>query len=411
LAQTYGFFNSDIVEGRPDRPYDASEFAKYFSAFIGNGVFAHNLNELKPVSNQTSMTIKIQSGRAYVNGYWFESDEDVIVSFDGNVGQASSRYDGVVVTFDFTNRQAQIEVVKGTTATSYEIGKQNVYNNLSRTETKYQLCLAIVKIPENASTYSIDTTDIYDVRAEMYCGWVIGLVDQIDSSTIVTQLQAEFDAWFQNMKDQLSSDAAGSLQNQINSQAETMATLANNILMLEQRVESNYNEIDTLRQNVVYLSPFTLFEKTSGASGYIQLNRSMSEFNELEIYFMDNNSKTTNVVRVSNLGVDKQIVLSLIGDVNNYATYIRRATYILAENSLELKENSESITSIAKYATSETGECATKITYGQGQYVKITKVVGLGDKNYTPVVNNRSPILQTANITNKATAIVKEVEQ
>ena len=384
MAQTYGFFNADIVEGRPDRVYDASDFAKYFSAFIGNGVFAHNLNELKPVSNQTSMTIKIQSGRAYANGYWFESDEDVVVSFDGNVGANTPRYDGVVITFDFTNRQAQIEVVKGTTATSYEIGKQNVYNNLSRTETKYQLCLAIVKIPENASTYSIDATDIYDVRAEMYCGWVTGLVDQIDSSTIVTQLQAQFDVWFQNMKDQLSSDAAGNLQNEIDEQNEAMTNLANSLRVLEDKVNSNYGEIDTLRNNVTYLTPFTLFDKPVGATGYIQLNRSMSEFNELEIYFTDNNGTITNTLKVSKLEVGKELVLPLVGDEHNYTTYIRRATYILNENALILSEGSESLTTIARISSSATGECSTRITYGQGQYVKITKVVGLGDRNYEP---------------------------
>ena len=395
MAQHSGFFNSVIVEGQPDRPYSEEHFAKYFAAFIGDGVFAHNLNELKVVPSIVNMSVVVGSGRAFAKGYWYESDTEETFSFDSNSSSANPRWDAIAITFDFENRVTTMSVIKGINASSYEAGKKNIYDNVIRNNDAFQLIIAIIKIPANATTYGITTADIYDVRAEEYCGWVTGLVDQIDTSTIVEQMQASFDAWFQQMKDQLSSDAAGNLQNQID------AIYPNEIQPLEGVMEDMYGDIYELKQkmenvtkNANYLMPNILFESVSGASGTISFGASsVATYDKLEIYYTDNNFKTINCTTLYDPQNGKEMPLSLVGDENNYATYIRRATYAISDHGygMTLRENSESLTTIARKATSEIGECVTRITYGQaGQFVKILKVIGYGDIYYKPIAYNET---------------------
>ena len=276
MAQTSGFFNANIVEGVADRAYSAIDFAKYFAAFIGNGVFAHNLEELRVVPSSNNMQVIIKPGRAFCNGYWYNSDSNVAKQLTSNSSTTMSRWDAIVLNFNFSTRVAELSRITGSLASTYEAGKQAIYNGLSRDLTSlYQLCLAIVEVPKNASTYVVSAANIYDVRAEEYCGWVTGLVDQLDTSTIVTQLQAsfeawfetstaQFDAWFEAIEGQLSEDAAGNLQNQIS----------------------------VINQQILRLTPVTLYETPSDASGEwldghrIYFSQTPLDFDEITIHYL-----------------------------------------------------------------------------------------------------------------------------
>ena len=48
------------------------------------------------------------------------------------------------------------------------------------------------------------------------CGIVAGTISQIDATNLFAQFTAEFNTWFQTIKDQLSGDIAANLQLQIN---------------------------------------------------------------------------------------------------------------------------------------------------------------------------------------------------
>ena len=41
------FFNAELVDGEYDRIYLAEDYARYFSSFIGNGVFPNPSTNLK----------------------------------------------------------------------------------------------------------------------------------------------------------------------------------------------------------------------------------------------------------------------------------------------------------------------------------------------------------------------------
>ena len=80
MAEQSGFFDayaSTDSEGNVvyDRVYLAKSFAKYFASFIGNGVFGGKSNELMVQQKTTAdMSVKILSGQAWINGYWYENE-------------------------------------------------------------------------------------------------------------------------------------------------------------------------------------------------------------------------------------------------------------------------------------------------------------------------------------------------
>ncbi|MFC4652628.1 pyocin knob domain-containing protein [Lactococcus nasutitermitis] len=90
-----------------------------------------------------------------------------------------------------------------------------------QTADTYELQLAIITVPANAT--SISQANITDMRAdETVCGYSSPF-EQIETGDLLAQFKAELEAngivfseWFDKMKGQLSEDAAGNLQNQIN---------------------------------------------------------------------------------------------------------------------------------------------------------------------------------------------------
>ena len=202
------FFNAVLdSSGVPDRPYLAESFARYFGSFIGNGVFPTPSTNLQVVADSTSMDIALKAGKGWINGYFYENTEDLTL----NVGVADgvlNRIDRVVLRLDFINREIKAYVKKGTFASS------PVAPNLTRNSDMYELGIADIKI--NKGVTKIVQADITDLRQNNnYCGLVAGVLKQIDTTDLFKQFQSTFDIWFEHVKGQLSTDAAGNLQNQI----------------------------------------------------------------------------------------------------------------------------------------------------------------------------------------------------
>lgn len=202
------FFNAVLdSSGVPDRPYLAESFARYFGSFIGNGVFPTPSTNLQVVADSTSMDIALKAGKGWINGYFYENTEDLTL----NVAVADgvlNRIDRVVLRLDFINREIKAYVKKGTFASS------PVAPNLTRNSDMYELGIADIKV--NKGVTKIVQADITDLRQNNnYCGLVAGVLKQIDTTDLFAQFQSTFDIWFEAIKGQLSTDAAGNLQNQI----------------------------------------------------------------------------------------------------------------------------------------------------------------------------------------------------
>lgn len=196
MAQTSGFFNAQLNnQGEFDRVYLAEQFAAYFSNFIGNGVFAHLLNKFV-VTEGTGLSVNVGTGKAFCEGFWFESDAQETLSI-GLPNDLLNRKDNIVIRFDFENRETSIMVIQGEAAIS------PVAPDIVRTSLVFDLKIAEIFVA--ASSSSIVQKNITDTRSDnVVCGWVTGLVDQVDTSDLFLQYSAAYAQW----QNQMQSDEA-----------------------------------------------------------------------------------------------------------------------------------------------------------------------------------------------------------
>ncbi|MCI5630192.1 MAG: hypothetical protein MR346_11295 [Clostridium sp.] len=281
------FFNSiQASDGSYDREYLAEDFARYFASFIGNGVFPNPSTNLQVLSNN-DMTVSIDIGKAYINGYYYENTTKLVKTIDIADG-VLNRIDLVVLRLDFTNREIKTYVKKGTFASSPKA------QSLQRDSDMYELGIAEVHIDAGATT--ITQANITDLRLDSNsCGVVHGVVEQVDTTTIFNQFEAwykektseyesnmtskiteldsvsknkineldtavtskiakyetdmtasetnmetQFNTWFNNVKNKLDGDVATNLENQINE--------------IDTKVSSNTNKIETVQSQLNDLS-------------------------------------------------------------------------------------------------------------------------------------------------------------
>lgn len=205
MAEQSGFFNALKVGETYDRVYEASDFANYFSKFIGNGVFVNPTNQLKVVA-KSGLTVTVRKGNAYIDGYWYKLTEDMDITFNPNATGYNSNC-VVCCTLDIANRT--ISIVK----------KEGVSSILPVNDgSTHELVLCSIVLGVGVST--ITDAVITDRRPDdTYCGFVKGLVGQITTTELFLQFEKAFSEWFDSVKGQLSGDVAGNLQNQISAMA------------------------------------------------------------------------------------------------------------------------------------------------------------------------------------------------
>lgn len=206
MAEKSGFFNArETEEGTYDREYDAEQFAEYFANFVSNGVYVNPTNQLKVVFNGSPdkpFVVVVRKGKAYIDGYWYELTEDMEVTISANTKSYAIK-DVICCTLDKTERKVSIILKEDVTS------DMPVNNN-----TQHDLVLSTVLVQPNAP--KLNAEDITDKRPDKtYCGFVTGLIDQIDTTELFQQYDDAFQEWFNEMKGQLTEDAAGSLQTQI----------------------------------------------------------------------------------------------------------------------------------------------------------------------------------------------------
>lgn len=207
MALTYGFFDArQSTGGVYDRVYTAEQMSKYFKGIFTDGVLM-NVGQMLAVSASSGMVVQVGTGRAFLDARWMESDTviDLVVP---DAHAILNRKDIIVARLDYSNRLIEIDVKTGTAAST------PVAPSVQRDGVYFELELAEISVP--AGTTAITQSLITDKRADQsVCGYVTGLITQIDTETFWTQLQDAFGAWFDEMKDQLDEDAAGHLQLEI----------------------------------------------------------------------------------------------------------------------------------------------------------------------------------------------------
>lgn len=215
MAEHYSFFDAQGNEGSYDRVYSSADLAAYFASFIGNGVYANPARQLMVSPVNGDMAVNVEPGKAWINGYFYELT-DTPKQLTISIGDATyNRIDLIVCSLNLTNRLIELKVIQGAAAANPQAP------TFSRTTDIHDLVLAQIEIP--AGAIDLSEADIKDMRPyNDKCGFVTGVVEQIDTTGLFTQYDAEFNEWFASIKDILDEDTAGNLANQIASIQEEM---------------------------------------------------------------------------------------------------------------------------------------------------------------------------------------------
>jgi len=183
MAEQSGFFDAHLVNGEYDRVYLAENFARYFASFIGNGIFGGKSNELMVQQKATAdMSVRVLSGQAWINGYWYENDDELSLAIDVADG-VLNRIDLIVLRWNNVERVIRLAVKKGTSATNASAPI------IQRSADFYELKLAQVYVKAGATR--ITQADITDTRLNnSVCGFVHGVVDQFDTTDFGKQIDS-----------------------------------------------------------------------------------------------------------------------------------------------------------------------------------------------------------------------------
>jgi conserved domain protein len=193
-----------------DRAVGSDVLRSILSNYYTNGVFGiGNNNSFKVVAaTGGGMSLTVKPGACLINGATgYNMDETRIIIPNSD---AQPRIDLIVLRLDDNKaqRSIRVEVVKGTPQS------QPVKPTPVREGAVYDLVLANVMVRANVST--ITNADITDTRLDKNACGFVSAVNNLNMDALYTQQRALFDAWFEGIKNQLGTDAAGNLQNQIN---------------------------------------------------------------------------------------------------------------------------------------------------------------------------------------------------
>lgn len=207
MTNEYGFpFDAIETEGVYDREFTAEDFASYFGKFIGNGIYAQTGNCLEVISESNSMTLTVRSGACFIKGYAKEWTEDQQLRLS-NSHASYDRIDLIVARLSRTERKISLEIIEGTPSAN------PIEPNMMQGEDRFELLLARVLVKTGVT--AISQSNITDKRATSLCGYVSGLITQIDAESFFEQYDVAFNEWFNGLKDVLDGETATNLYNKI----------------------------------------------------------------------------------------------------------------------------------------------------------------------------------------------------
>lgn len=286
MSLRYGFFDSEISgydeEGMPifDRAESSDFLSMFISRVISDGVLAEPADCFQVIA-AGGMDLTVRPGFGLIRGRFAADTQEYTLTVPA-APMSYKRIDRVVLRANYLNRMCEI-VIKTGTPDANPVPPELLQ---PASGDYYELCLATVAVNSNQTV--ITQSNITDTRYDSsVCGVVTQVIDHLDTSVFFAQLnkfydefvsrsdtsyedfvkqmgeyldslqtsgdnqlrevvkkmtdyerdsEEQFQKWFENVKNQLSEDVAGNLQNQLNDHEER-------ITRLETIVESG--EVDT----------------------------------------------------------------------------------------------------------------------------------------------------------------------
>ena len=202
-----------------DRAVSSEPYRLLLRELFKSGIMPSIANNLQVAAN-TGMTVKVLPGFAMVDGTMNLETEQRTLTVQAS--SALDRIDTVVLRLDNNDsaRTCDLYVKQGDASSNPKAP------TLTREGSIFELGLADLFISSNSSV--IPTERITDTRYNSSRCGVISSISELDTTGLYEKVQADltefrasnehdFDVWFNQMKDQLTTDQAGHLQTEINS--------------------------------------------------------------------------------------------------------------------------------------------------------------------------------------------------
>lgn len=192
MAITYGFWNAlKRSNGTYDRVYNSDQISEMFEGLLSDGVF-ESVGDALIVKEKSGLAVEIGTGRAWIGDRWMKNDAKLDITLAA-AHLTLNRWSAIVIKADYSNRVITIEEKAGTPATS-PTKPTMTYNDSIK-----EKCLAYVYVGKGVT--SITQTNITDCRADTsICGWVTGVIKQVDTSQLFLQYQTAYEQQLANMQ-------------------------------------------------------------------------------------------------------------------------------------------------------------------------------------------------------------------
>lgn len=202
-----------------DRAVSSKPLKELIKKLFTTGVMPNPSNNLQVIAGISGLTTIVKAGFCIIEGGLKLEEEDKTMMHQA-ADTTYDRIDTVVMRWNDNDnaRICALYVVAGTPSAT------PIRPTLNREGSVYEIGLADVLIKANST--AISQQRITDTRYEAERCGVISSISEFDTTTIYEQVQADlagfkaneeadFLEWFDEMKDQLSEDAAGHLQLEI----------------------------------------------------------------------------------------------------------------------------------------------------------------------------------------------------
>lgn len=193
MAITYGFFNAiKQSDGTYDRVYNADQMSTYFEGLVSDGVY-ESVDDAMQVLAGTGMEVQVGAGRAIIDSKWLKNTAAYPLTINA-AHVTLNRYTAIVIRLDLSARTISIVTKDGENATA------PIKPAITNSETVKEMCLAYVYVGRGVT--AITQANIEDTRPDNnVCGWVTGIVQQVDTSKLFLQYQAAYEQQLQTMQD------------------------------------------------------------------------------------------------------------------------------------------------------------------------------------------------------------------
>lgn len=269
MTLTYGFYNS--LNG--DRKYDATQFGNLFEGIINDGVFMSK-GERFAVKAFEGFSVKVGSGRAWLNGTWTFNDSDSVLTLS-TPDQILPRIDAVILQIDKrkTGRQNSLAIVTGTPE------ENPIRPKLVKENDLYQYPLAYILVKARAT--SILQADITNMVGTGDLPFVTGILKTMDITMLVDSWESafqvfmsnkalEFNKWFDTVQTDISGDLGATLTLKVNKALDSIFNLQYNLISKDTEVVKDVDGNTTITETSSEGVAVTTFEKVSNTSKRIR---------------------------------------------------------------------------------------------------------------------------------------------